>query len=183
MFLPVIELPERERAEALRELCLADDAMLQQVQSMIAAHSPADHLFGEFDATVTSTEHCDRHKLTNRERLDLLLQVCDGVQYAYHKAVIHRDLKPSNVLVAIRDSKSVPKIIDFGVAKATAHRLTEQTVHTQLGALIGTPAYMSPEQADMTGQDVDTRTDVYAPGVILYELLVGALPFDLKELQ
>jgi len=116
-----------------------------------------------------------------RERLELFLQVCEGVQHAHHKAVIHRDLKPSNVLVAILDDKPVPKIIDFGVAKATAHKLTEQTMHTQLGAMIGTPAYMSPEQAESTGQDIDTRTDVYALGVILYELLVGALPFDTKE--
>ena len=132
---------------------------------------------------VTITEYCDQHKLANRERLDLFTQVCDGVQHAHQKGVIHRDLKPSNVLVTIRDGQPVPKIIDFGVAKATAQTLTDLTVHTQLGVLIGTPAYMSPEQARLTGADVDTRTDVYALGVMLYELLVGALPFDPDELR
>ncbi|MCZ6506637.1 MAG: serine/threonine-protein kinase, partial [Acidobacteria bacterium] len=131
---------------------------------------------------VPITEYCDQHRLTNRQRLDLFMQVCEGVQHAHHKAVIHRDLKPGNVLVSIQDDKPVPKIIDFGVAKATAQKLTEQTLHTQLGVMIGTPAYMSPEQAEMTGLDIDTRTDVYALGVMLYELLVGALPFDTKEL-
>ena len=128
-------------------------------------------------------EHCDRHRLTNRERLELFVQVCEGVQHAHQKAIIHRDLKPSNVLVAIRDGKSVPKIIDFGVAKATAQKLTERTLFTEMGALIGTPEYMSPEQAEMTGQNIDTRTDVYSLGVMLYELLAGVLPFDSKELR
>jgi non-specific serine/threonine protein kinase/serine/threonine-protein kinase len=129
------------------------------------------------------TEHCDRHKLTNRERLELFVQVCEGVQHAHHKAIIHRDLKPSNVLVTEQEGARLPKIIDFGVAKATAQKLTEKTMFTELGVLIGTPEYMSPEQADLTGENVDTRTDVYALGVILYELLVGALPFDSKELR
>ena len=131
---------------------------------------------------VPITEYCDRHRLTNRQRLNLFMQVCEGVQHAHQKAVIHRDLKPANVLVSIQNDKPVPKIIDFGVAKATAQKLADQTMHTQVGAMIGTPAYMSPEQAEMTGQDIDTRTDVYALGVMLYELLVGALPFDMKEL-
>ena len=132
---------------------------------------------------VPITEHCDRQKLTNRERLELFIQVCEGVQHAHQKAVIHRDLKPSNVLVTILDDKAVPKIIDFGVAKATSRPLTETTMFTELGTLIGTPEYMSPEQAEMTGQDVDTRTDVYSLGVMLYELVVGALPFEPKELR
>ncbi len=137
----------------------------------------------EYVQGVPITEHCDRQRLTNRERLDLFVLVCEGVQHAHHKAVIHRDLKPSNVLVAIHDDKPLPKIIDFGVAKATGQKLTDLSMHTQLGMLIGTPAYMSPEQAEMTGQEVDTRADVYALGVMLYELLVGALPFDVKELH
>jgi non-specific serine/threonine protein kinase/serine/threonine-protein kinase len=129
------------------------------------------------------TQYCDRHRLSTGERLELLLTVCEGVQHAHQKGIIHRDIKPSNVLVAVQDDHTVPKIIDFGVAKATEHRSTEKTMFTQLGALIGTPEYMSPEQAEMTGLDVDTRTDVYSLGVMLYELLVGALPFDPKQLR
>jgi serine/threonine protein kinase/Tfp pilus assembly protein PilF len=129
------------------------------------------------------TEYCDKHRLMVRERLNLFLQVCDGVQHAHQKGIIHRDIKPSNILVTIRDDKPVPKIIDFGVAKATSQRLTEKTLYTQLGQWMGTPVYMSPEQAEMTGADVDTRTDVYALGVVLYELLAGALPFDPAELK
>jgi len=129
------------------------------------------------------TTYCDRHRLSIRQRLDLLVQVCEGVQHAHQKGIIHRDLKPSNVLVALQGDNPVPKIIDFGVAKATAQRLTERTMFTELGVLIGTPEYMSPEQAEMTGLDVDTRTDVYALGVILYELLTGTLPFEPKDLR
>ena len=129
------------------------------------------------------TVYCDRHKLAMRERLELFAQVCDGVQHAHQKGVIHRDLKPSNVLVAVQDDRPVPKIIDFGVAKATALQLTDRTLYTELGAMIGTLEYMSPEQAEMGGLDIDTRTDVYALGVILYELLSGTLPFESKELR
>jgi len=129
------------------------------------------------------TAYCDRHRLGTRERIDLFVHVCEGVQHAHQKGLIHRDLKPSNVLVTLQDGAPVPKIIDFGVAKATTRPLTERTVFTELGVLIGTPEYMSPEQADLTGLDVDTRTDVYALGVLLYELLTGALPFEGRELR
>jgi serine/threonine protein kinase len=129
------------------------------------------------------TEYCDKHRLSTEERLKLLIDVCDGVEHAHHKAVIHRDLKPSNILVTIQKDRPVPKIIDFGVAKATHQNLTERTLHTELGQLIGTLEYMSPEQAEMTGLDVDTRTDVYSLGVILYQLLAGSLPFESKVLR
>jgi hypothetical protein len=129
------------------------------------------------------TVYCDRHRLDTGHRLELFLQVCEGVQHAHQKGIIHRDLKPSNVLVTIQDDRPVPKIIDFGVAKATTQHLTERTLFTELGVLIGTPEYMSPEQAEMGGLDIDTRTDVYALGALLYELLTGALPFDRRELR
>jgi serine/threonine protein kinase/Flp pilus assembly protein TadD len=137
----------------------------------------------EYVQGIPITTHCDQSRLTTQERLELFRHICDGVQHAHQKAIIHRDLKPSNILVAIQDGVAVPKIIDFGVAKATAQSLTERTMYTELGVLIGTPEYMSPEQAEMSGQNIDTRTDVYSLGAILYELLVGALPFDPKELR
>jgi len=127
---------------------------------------------------VTLLRYCDEYRLSVRERLGLLVQIAEAVQHAHHKGVIHRDLKPQNVLVTVQDGKAVPKIIDFGLAKATRSPLTDATLYTEQGRVLGTPEYMSPEQADLTGLDVDTRTDVYALGVILYELLTGELPFD-----
>jgi non-specific serine/threonine protein kinase/serine/threonine-protein kinase len=131
---------------------------------------------------VPLNEYCDNRKLSTRERLELFVPVCQAVQHAHQKGVIHRDLKPSNVLVTEQEGTPVPKIIDFGIAKATGQRLTEKTVVTMHGQAMGTPAYMSPEQAEMSGLDVDTRTDIYSLGVMLYELLVGHLPIDPKEL-
>ncbi len=132
---------------------------------------------------VPLTDYCDQSKLTPKARVALFLQVCDAVQHAHHKGVIHRDLKPSNVLVMEVDGQPVPKIIDFGVAKMVAQALSEAPAHTQLGVMIGTPEYMSPEQAARGQLDVDTRADVYSLGVILYELLTGALPFESKRLR
>jgi eukaryotic-like serine/threonine-protein kinase len=137
----------------------------------------------EYVAGVPITDHCDSHRLSTEDRLELLTEVCEGIQHAHQKAIIHRDLKPSNILVSLVDGKAQPKIIDFGIAKATGYRLTEKTLFTEVGSVIGTPEYMSPEQADLTGQDVDTRTDVYSLGVILYQLLTGELPFGSKELR
>ncbi|MGD8868024.1 MAG: serine/threonine-protein kinase [Gemmatimonadales bacterium] len=137
----------------------------------------------EYVPGVSITEYCDMHKLPVRARLELFQGVCQAVQHAHQKGVIHRDLKPTNILVAEQDGQPLPKVIDFGIAKAMGPSLTEKTLHTQLGQLIGTPAYMSPEQAEMTGLDVDTRTDIYSLGVILYELLAGELPFEHKDLQ
>jgi non-specific serine/threonine protein kinase/serine/threonine-protein kinase len=172
------------RFEAERQaLAMMDHPAVAKVFDAGATPEGRPYFAMEYVKGVPITTHCDRHRLSNAERLKLFMQVCEGVQHAHQKAIIHRDLKPSNVLVSIQDGKAVPKIIDFGVAKATAQRLTEKTVFTQLGVLIGTPEYMSPEQAEMTEQDVDTRTDVYSLGVMLYELLVGALPFDPKELR
>jgi serine/threonine protein kinase len=129
------------------------------------------------------TRFCDEIKLTPRERMDLFVPICQAVQHAHQKGIIHRDLKPSNILVTVIDGKGVPKIIDFGVAKATAGRLTEESLSTQFGAVIGTLEYMAPEQAGFTGQDVDTRADIYSLGVILYELLTGLRPHEGKQLR
>ena len=135
----------------------------------------------EYVNGVPITTYCDKHRLTTRQRLELFVRVCEGVQHAHQKAILHRDLKPSNILVNQVDGRAAPRIIDFGVAKAASHGLTPDTLYTQVGSVVGTPAYMSPEQADSGGVDVDTRTDVYSLGVVLYELLVGALPLDFTK--
>ncbi len=129
------------------------------------------------------TTFCDRHRYTIKQRLELFVPVCEAVQHAHMKGIIHRDLKPGNILVAIRDGRAVPKVIDFGVAKAVSRTLTEKTIFTETGQLIGTPEYMSPEQAEMGALDIDTRADVYSLGVVLYELVAGVLPFDARTLR
>jgi WD40 repeat protein/serine/threonine protein kinase len=132
---------------------------------------------------VPLTEFCDANDSTPQERLQLFIQVCHAVQHAHQKGIIHRDLKPSNILVTLHDGKPVPKVIDFGTAKALQHSLTEKTLFTAYGKLIGTPQYMSPEQAELSGLDVDTRADIYALGVLLYELLTGTTPFEAEQLR
>jgi WD40 repeat protein/serine/threonine protein kinase len=137
----------------------------------------------EYVPGIPITQYCDENELNTRKRLELFLPVCQAVQHAHQKGIIHRDIKPANILVAIRDGRAVPTIIDFGLAKATEKRLTEETLFTQIGALIGTPEYMSPEQAEIGEHDIDSRTDIYSLGVVLYELLVGTVPFDSKALR
>ena len=132
---------------------------------------------------IRITDYCDQANLSTKERLDLFIKVCHAIQHAHQKGIIHRDIKPSNILVTLHDGVPVPKVIDFGIAKATEGRLTDNTVYTQLHQFIGTPAYMSPEQAEMSGLDIDTRSDIYSLGVLLYELLAGSTPFDANELM
>src|SRR5207245_58148 len=129
------------------------------------------------------TRFCDEAKLPLKERLELFVPICQAVQHAHQKGIVHRDLKPSNILVTLYDCKPVPKIIDVGVAKATGGKLTEETLSTQFGAVIGTLEYMAPEQAGISAHDVDTRADIYSLGVLLYELLTGLWPFDSKRLK
>ena len=132
---------------------------------------------------IRITDYCDQNQLSTKERLELFIKICQAIQHAHQKGIIHRDIKPSNILVTLHDGVPVPKVIDFGIAKATEGRLTDATVYTQLHQFIGTPAYMSPEQAEMSGLDIDTRSDIYSLGVLLYELLAGSTPFDAQELM
>jgi tetratricopeptide (TPR) repeat protein len=137
----------------------------------------------EYVPGLPITEYCDQKRLTIRDRLELFIEACEGVQHAHQKAIIHRDLKPANILVVEVDGKPVPRLIDFGLAKATTHTIAGDALKTQLGNLVGTPGYMSPEQADANVQDIDTRTDVYSLGVVLYVLLAGREPFESKQSQ
>ncbi|MGA8779329.1 MAG: serine/threonine-protein kinase, partial [Terracidiphilus sp.] len=137
----------------------------------------------EYVPGLPVTEYCDQKKLTIRDRLELFIEACEGVQHAHQKAIIHRDLKPANILVVEVDGKPVPRIIDFGLAKAVTHPIAGDALKTQFGNLVGTPGYMSPEQADASVQDIDTRTDVYSLGVVLYVLLAGREPFESKQGQ
>src|SRR5947208_1473516 len=171
------------RFEAERQaLALMDHPNIARVLDAGATETGRPYFVMELVRGIKITEYCDQNKLATDERLKLCTQVCHAIQHAHQKGIIHRDIKPSNILVTLHDGVPVPKVIDFGIAKATQGRLTDQTLFTAFEQFIGTPAYMSPEQAEMSGLDVDTRSDVYALGVLLYELLTGLTPFDTKEL-
>jgi len=172
------------RFEAERQaLALMDHPNIAKVLDAGATDVGRPFFVMELVRGVKVTEYCDQNNLSTHERLELFTQVCRAIQHAHQKGIIHRDIKPSNILVTLHDGVPVPKVIDFGIAKATDQRLTDKTVFTQFDQFIGTPAYMSPEQAELSGLDIDTRTDIYSLGVLLYELLTGRTPFDPKELM
>ncbi len=172
------------RFEAERQaLALMDHPNIARVFDAGATSSGRPYFVMELVHGVPITEYCNLQKLTPSDRLKLFIDVCRAVQHAHQKGIIHRDLKSSNVMVTMHDDKPVPKIIDFGVSKAISHQLTEKTLFTAYGQMVGTPMYMSPEQAQMSGLDVDTRSDVYSLGVLLYELTTGTTPFDEAALK
>jgi tetratricopeptide (TPR) repeat protein len=176
---PVIARFEAER----QALALMDHPNIARVLEAGTTDSGRPYFVMELVKGVPLTKYCDQQRLTPRQRLELFLPVCQAVQHAHQKGIIHRDIKPSNVLVAPFDGKPVVKVIDFGIAKATGQRLTDKTLFTEFGAVVGTLEYMSPEQAELNNQDIDTRSDIYVLGVLLYELLTGTTPLDKKRLK
>jgi serine/threonine protein kinase/tetratricopeptide (TPR) repeat protein len=171
------------RFEAERQaLALMDHPNIAHVFDAGYTEAGRPYFVMELVKGIPITEYCDKNNLSARQRLGLFIDVCKAVQHAHQKGIIHRDIKPSNVMITLHDGKPVPKVIDFGIAKATQQRLTEKTFFTEYHQFIGTPEYMSPEQAELSGLDVDTRTDIYSLGVLLYELLTGTTPFERKQL-
>src|SRR5271165_787052 len=171
------------RFESERQaLALMDHPAIAKVFDAGSTPEGRPYFVMEYVAGIPINAYCDKHKLAMRQRMELFILVCEGVQHAHQKAIIHRDLKPSNILVSEVDGRPMPRIIDFGVAKATSQKLSAGTMYTRVGTIVGTLGYISPEQADSAGEDIDTRTDVYSLGVVLYELLVGALPLDFRRL-
>ena len=172
------------RFEAERQaLALMDHPNIAKVLDGGATETGRPYFVMELVQGVPITEFCDRNRLPARERIKLFITVCQAIQSAHQKGIIHRDLKPTNILVTLDAGVPMPMVIDFGVAKATQQKLTEKTVFTNYATMIGTPAYMSPEQAEMSRLDVDTRSDIYGLGVLLYELLTGTTPFPEKRLR
>jgi eukaryotic-like serine/threonine-protein kinase len=171
------------RFEAERQaLALMDHPNIAKVLDAGATETGRPYFVMELVRGIRITDYCDQNRLSTQDRLDLFIRVCHAIQHAHQKGIIHRDIKPSNVLVTLHDGVPVPKVIDFGIAKAIEQKLTEKTIYTAFEQFIGTPAYTSPEQAEMSGLDIDTRSDIYALGVLLYQLLTGKTPFDGKEL-
>ncbi len=172
------------RFEAERQaLALMDHPNIARVLDAGSTEAGRPYFVMELVRGVPVTEYCDKNKLSTRERLELFNKICQAIQHAHHKGIIHRDIKPTNVLVTLHDGVPVPKVIDFGIAKALHQRLTDKTLFTEYHQFMGTPVYMSPEQAEMSGLDVDARTDIYSLGVLLYELLTGTTPFDAQRLK
>ena len=172
------------RFESERQaLALMDHPHIARVFDAGATDSGRPYFVMELVRGISITDYADKNELALRDRLELFMTVCQAVQHAHQKGIIHRDIKPSNVLVTLHDGNPVPKVIDFGIAKATNHRLTEKTIFTEFRQIVGTPQYMSPEQAEMSGLDVDTRCDIYSLGVLLYELLTGTTPIEANWLQ
>ena len=170
------------RFESERQaLALMEHPAIARVLDAGATEQGMPFFVMEYVAGVRITAHCDNHRLSTRQRLELFVHVCEGVQHAHQKAIIHRDLKPSNILVTEVDGRPVPKIIDFGVAKALEQKLTADTLYTRIGTLVGTPEYMSPEQASFSDEGIDTRSDIYSLGIIFYELLAGSPPLQIAQ--